>query len=183
MDKIILERPRKEKRLPRIIDKEHILSSLDNITNLKHKSIISIAYSVGLRVSEVINLKISDIDSNRMVITINQSKGRKDRIAPLTPKVLSLLRLYYSEFKPTKYLFNGQFTDQYSASSCNQLVKKHLGETYHFHLLRHSCFTNLTDQGVDIRVIQKLAGHSSSKTTEIYTHVSQNILKHLPLAV
>lgn len=182
-DKIDFSRPRSEKKLPRVIDKDHILTSIDKIDNLKHKAIISLAYSVGLRVSEVINLKISEIDSKRMILNINQAKCRKDRIVPLTPKILNLLREYFKEYKPKEYLFNGQFTNQYSAASCNEILKKYLGREYHFHLLRHSCFTNLTDQGVDIRVIQKLAGHSSSKTTEIYTHVSQNVLKNLPLAL
>jgi len=182
-DKIDFTRPRNEKRLPRIIDKNFILSSIDKIKNKKHKAIISLAYSVGLRVSEVINLKISDINSKRMVIIINQAKGRKDRIVPLTPKILGLLREYYIEYKPKEYLFNGQFTNRYSTTSCNEIIKKYLGEEYHFHLLRHSCFTNLTDQGVDIHAIQKLAGHNSSKTTEIYLHMSTQTLNQLPLAI
>jgi len=142
-----------------------------------------LAYSVGLRVSEVINLKICDIDSKRMVININQAKGRKDRVVPLTENMLNLLRYYYIQYKPKEYLFNGQFDLKYSSTSCNQIVKKYLGEDYHFHLLRHSCFTNLTGQNEDIRTIQKLAGHSSSKTTEIYCQVSKNTLKNLPLAI
>lgn len=178
-----IERPRKEKTLPRVIDKDFLLSRIEKIENLKHKTIISLAYSVGLRVSEVINLKITDIDSKRMVININQSKGRKDRIVPLTQNILELLRRYYVEYEPEFYLFNGQFDLKYSSTSCNQIVKKYLGDDYHFHLLRHSCFTNLTDQNIDIRTIQKLAGHSSSKTTEIYCQVSKNTLKNLPLAI
>lgn len=182
-DKVDFQRPRKEKHLPQVIDKEFLLERINKIENLKHKAIISLAYSVGLRVSEVINLKISDIDSKRMVITIRQAKGRKDRIVPLTQNILELFRDYYLEFKPKEYLFNGQFDSKYSTTSCNQLVKKYLGKDYHFHLLRHSCFTNLTEQGTDIRVIQKLAGHNSCKTTEIYTHVSKNVLNKLPLAI
>ena len=181
--KVTFKRPRKVKHLPRVIDKDYILQRISNIKNIKHKAILSLAYSVGLRVSEVINLLISDIDSTRMVITIRQAKGRKDRIVPLTPEILDVLRKYYKEFKPVKYLFNGQFKPQYSATSCNSIVKKYLGEQYHFHLLRHSCFTNLTDHGIDLRVIQKLAGHQSSRTTEIYTHVSTGLLKKLPLAL
>lgn len=178
-----IERPRKEKHLPRVIDKDFLIQKICSISNKKHRAILSIAYSVGLRVSEVINMKISDIDSERMVITIRQAKGRKDRIAPLTDNIIKLLREYYKEFRPKIYLFNGQNSLKYSATSCNQLMKKYLGKQYHFHLLRHSCFTNLTDQGVDLRVIQKLAGHKSSKTTEIYTHVSSNLLNKLPLAI
>lgn len=181
--KVDVERPRKEKSLPKIIDREFILNKCDDISNLKHKSIILLGYSVGLRVSEVVNLRISDIDSDRMIIVVRQSKGIKDRIVPLTQSILDLLRMYFKKYKPIEYLFNGQFSLKYSASSCNKIVKRYLGEKYHFHLLRHSCFTNLTDQGVDLRVIQKLAGHSSSKTTEIYTHVSNGVLKNLPLAV
>ena len=182
-NKVDFQRPRKEKTLPRIIDKYYLLNQISKIDNIKHKTIISLAYSVGLRVSEVINLKITDIDSKRMIINIIQSKGRKDRIVPLTQNILELLRKYYTEYKPVEYMFNGQSSPKYSSTSCNQLVKKYLGEEYHFHLLRHSCFTNLTDNNVDIRTIQKLAGHSSSKTTEIYCQVSKNTLRNLPLAI
>lgn len=182
-DKVSFKRPRKEKILPRIIDKDFLISQIAKIENLKHKAIISLAYSVGLRVSEIINLKIEDIDSKRMIINIRQAKGRKDRIVPLTQNILDLLRSYFIQFKPSTHLFNGQNSLKYSSSSCNAIVKKYLGEEYHFHLLRHSCFTNLTDQNVDIRTIQKLAGHSSSKTTEVYCQVSKNTLKNLPLAI
>lgn len=182
-DKVSFDRPKKNRKLPIVISKSHILNSIDSITNLKHKAIISIAYSVGLRVSEVINLKISDIDSDRMVISIKQSKGRKDRVLPLSEGVLSLLRDYYISYKPKVYLFNGQHSLKYTPTSCNNLVKKYIGKQYHFHLLRHSCFTNLVDQNVNLRVIQKMAGHSSSRTTEIYTHVSSNTIKNVPLAL
>jgi integrase len=183
IDKCIPERPRKEKHLPQVIDKEFLIERISKIENLKHKAIISLGYSVGLRVSEVVNLKIEDIDSKRMIINIKQSKNKKDRVVPLTENILNLLRDYYKKYKPKEYLFNGQKSLKYSATSCNQIVKKYLGKDYHFHLLRHSCFTNLTEQGVDIHAIQKLAGHSSSKTTEIYTHVSTNVLNNLPLAL
>lgn len=181
--KVDFTRPRKEKRLPKVIDRSLILSSLENIENKKHKAIIMLAYSVGLRVSEVVNLKISDIDSARMVITINQAKGRKDRVVPLSPAVLAALRVYFTDYHPETYLFNGQNSLKYSSASCNQIVKKYLGEKYHFHLLRHSCFTSLLESGTDIRIIQKVAGHQSSKTTEIYTHVSNAILQKIQLPV
>lgn len=183
LHKFNIERPRKYKSLPMVIDKNYILNCISNIKNKKHLAIISLSYSVGLRVSEVINLKIEDIDSKRMIINIRNAKGNKDRIAPLSQSILIILRKYYKEYKPYKYLFNGQNAIKYSAGSCNNIVKKYLGNNYHFHLLRHSCFTNLTDQGVDLRIIQKLAGHSSSKTTEIYTHVSTQLLNKLPLAI
>jgi len=175
-DKVSFERPRKERKLPQIIDKDFLLKRISLIENLKHKSIISLAYSTGMRVSEIINLKINDIDSNRMIINIRQAKGRKDRINPLSPNVLPLLRKYREKYNPKTYLFNGQFSLQYSANSCNQLVKHYIGEKYHFHLLRHSFATALLESGVDLRVIQMMLGHSSSKTTEIYTHVSTQLL-------
>lgn len=179
-----IERPRSEKKLPKVIDKEFLLEKISNIPNLKHKAILSLGYSVGLRVSEVINLKIEDIDSKRMIININNAKGRKDRIVPLTQNMLEILREYFKEYRPNIYLFNGQKKSlQYSSTSCNQIMKKYVGEKEHFHKLRHSCFTNLIENGTDIRIIQKLAGHKNIKTTEIYTHVSTNILSKINLAI
>ncbi len=183
IDKIVPERPRTEKHLPQIIDKVFLLNKILKIKNVKHKTIISLAYSVGLRVSEIINLKINDIDSKRMIINIYQGKGKKDRIVPLSQNILELLRIYWKEYKPTEFLFNGQNSLQYSSESCNNIVKKYLGNEYHFHLLRHSCFTTLLESGTDLRIIQKLAGHNSSKTTEIYTHVSTNLLSKIKLPI
>lgn len=175
--------PRSEKKLPQVIDASFIRAKLETIHNLKHKAIIMMAFSVGLRVSEVINLKIADIDSARMLITIRQAKGKKDRIVPLSPKVLEVLRRYYKAFKPKQYLFNGQCDLQYSAISCNQVVKHYIGKQYHFHLLRHSSFTTMLESGTDLRIIQKIAGHANSKTTEIYTHVSNTLLQKVLLPV
>ncbi len=122
LDKI--ERPRSEKKLPRIIDKDFLLDKLSKIENLKHKAILTLTYSTGMRVSEVINLKITDIDSKRMLIHIKNAKGNKDRIVPLSNTVLILLREYFKEYKPKEYLFNGQFNLKYSTRSCNEIVKK-----------------------------------------------------------
>lgn len=178
-NKVSFKRPRSEKKLPQIIDKEFLLDKISKIENLKHKAIISLAYSTGLRVSEVCNLKISDVDSKRMVINVFQAKGRKDRIVPLSENVLLLLREYFKQYQPKDFLFEGQFGGSYSHKSCNQIVKKHLGNKYHFHQLRHSNATALLESGVDLRIIQKCLGHSSVKTTQIYTHVSTNILKNI----
>jgi integrase/recombinase XerD len=175
--------PKKEKKLPQVIDKDYLLGCIEKIQNVKHKAIIALAYSTGMRVSEICNLKISDIDSKRMIITIRQSKGRKDRIVALSEKILQILRKYYIEFKPKEFLFNGQFDLKYSSRSCNQIVKKYIGKNYHFHELRHSNATALLEAGTDIRIIQKHLGHSSSKTTEIYTHVSTNLLNKMPLPI
>ncbi|MDA3867745.1 MAG: tyrosine-type recombinase/integrase [Salinivirgaceae bacterium] len=183
LDDIALERPRGERKLPRVIDHDHIIRQISKISNIKHKAIIMLAYSVGLRVGEIINLEITHIDSGRMVINILNAKGRKDRVLPLSENVLEVLRKYYHKEKPFKYLFNGQGKLQYSSTSCNNIVKKYLGENYHFHLLRHSCFTHLLESGTDLRLIQTIAGHKSSKTTEIYTHVSRSMLQNIPLPV
>jgi len=182
-DKVSFTRPRKEKKLPKVIDNYFILEKLSKIKNLKHKTILSITYSVGLRVSEVINLKIEDIDSKRMIIHIKNAKGKKDRIVPLSENILISLREYYKEYKPKEYLFNGQTNLQYSTNSCNKIVKKYLGDQYHIHQLRHSCFTHLLESGVDLRIIQEIAGHASSKTTEIYTHVSKRLLNRVLLPI
>jgi site-specific recombinase XerD len=134
-------------------------------------------------VSEIVNLKIEDIDSKRMIIHIKNAKGRKDRIVPLSLTVLTLLREYFKEYKPSDYLFNGQNSSQYSIRSCQQIYKKYIDENSSIHTLRHSSFTNLLESGTDLRIIQKIAGHSSSKTTEIYTHVSNILLSKVKLPI
>jgi site-specific recombinase XerD len=178
-DKVSFKRPKSERKLPKVIDGEFIKSKLSKIENIKHKAILTLAFSVGLRVSEIVNLKIEDIDSKRMIIHIKNAKGRKDRVVPLSQKVLELLREYFKEYRPKEYLFNGQNSNQYSIGSCQSIYKKYIDSTGHIHTLRHSCFTNLLENGTDLRIIQKIAGHSSSKTTEIYTHVSNQILSKI----
>lgn len=178
-----IERPKAEKKLPKVIDHNHIITQLSKIPNPKHKAILSLTYSVGLRVSEITNLKIEDIDSKRMLIHIKNAKGKKDRLVPLSENILLLLREYYKQFKPQTYLFNGQNKPQYSIQSCQRLYKKYIDKNSSIHTLRHSSFTKLLENGTDIRLIQKIAGHSSSKTTEIYTHVSTDLLKKLNLSI
>lgn len=182
-DKVSFKRPRTEKKLPKVIDGDYIKSQLSKIENLKHKSILTLTYSVGLRVSEVVNLKIEDIDSKRMLIHLKNAKGRKDRIVPLSQTVLELLRQYFKEYKPTVYLFNGQTGLQYSIGSCQKIYKKYIDSDSSIHTLRHSSFTSLLESGTDLRIIQKIAGHSSSKTTEIYTHVSNQLLNKINLPI
>lgn len=182
-DKVSFKRPRSEKKLPRVVESEILLSKLGKIGNIKHKAVLTLTYSVGLRVSEVVNLKIGDIDSKRMLIYVKNAKGRKDRVVPLSQTVLQLLRTYYKEYKPVNYLFNGQKSEQYSIGSCQLLYKKYIDKGTSIHTLRHSCFTNLLETGTDLRVIQKIAGHSSSKTTEVYTHVTNKLLSKVKLPV
>lgn len=179
--KVSFKRPRKSKKLPRVIDHHLLKSKIEKVKNIKHRAILALAFSDGLRVSEVINLKVKHIDSNRMIINIQKAKGNKDRVVPLSPYILELLREYYMLYKPKEYLFEGQSGGKYSASSCNNLFKNHIDPAGHFHLLRHSSFTSMLEHGTDIRTIQSIAGHKSSKTTEIYTHISNNILQNAAL--
>jgi len=172
-----LERPRKGSYLPQVLSKEEVSGLLRGSKNIKHKAILSLIYSAGLRRSELINLRVSDIDSKRMLIKIKNSKGAKDRVVGLSKKVLTLLREYYQLYKPKYYLFEGQQGGQYSGTSINNIFKHaklHAGikAAGGVHMLRHSFATHLHESGYDIRIIQELLGHKSSKTTEIYTHIS-----------
>ncbi|MBL7135232.1 MAG: site-specific integrase [Candidatus Marinimicrobia bacterium] len=174
-----LQRPKKEKKLPVVLSEEEVVKILRQIINLKHKCIIYLIYSAGLRLSEVINLKISDIDSSRKVITIKAAKGKKDRISLLSDRVLTLLREYYKQYKPKEWLFEGQKGGQYSKKSVqnifkNALLKSKIGKRASVHTLRHSFATHLLEQGTDLRYIQVLLGHKNSKTTEIYTHITKS---------
>jgi integrase/recombinase XerD len=182
-DKVSFKRPRSEKKLPKVIDSELIKTKLSEIENIKHKAILTLTFSVGLRVSEIVNLRIEDIDSKRMLIHIKNAKGRKDRVVPLSQTVLDLFRLYYKQYRPTNYLFNGQNSEQYSIGSCQKIYKKYIDDESSIHTLRHSSATALLENGTDLRVIQKILGHSNVKTTEIYTHVSNQILSKVNLVV
>jgi integrase/recombinase XerD len=183
IDKI--HRPRREKVLPNVLSKEEIKQILNAHANLKHKTMLSLIYSCGLRRSELINLKPADIDSKRGIIIIRQSKGKKDRIAPLSPKILEMLREYYIGYKPKLWLFEGQNAgEQYSEYSLQSVLKQALKKVGNkkpvtLHWLRHSYATHLLESGTDLRYIQELLGHNSSKTTEIYTHVSTKSLQQI----
>jgi len=181
LNTINLERPRKEKHLPRVIDSETLIQKINQIQNIKHKTILSLAYSTGMRVSEIINLKIEDVDSKRMLIKIINGKGKKDRFVPLSKNILNSLREYYKQYKPKIYLFNGQNCQQYSISSCQKIYKTYIDKVSSFHCLRHSAATKILENGTDIHIIQKLLGHKNVKTTEIYTHVSNELLSKINL--
>lgn len=179
-----IERPRKSKPLPKVLSKEEVGLIINGVQNLKHKALLSLIYSTGIRRSEVLNLRITDIDSNRGIITIRNAKGNKDRIVGLSSKILILLRNYYRQYKPKEYLFEGPSGKQYSGSSIGHIFKnarmkagiKILGGV---HILRHSYATHLHEAGYDIRIIQELLGHKSLKTTEIYTHISSKSIKNV----
>lgn len=180
-----IDRPRKENRLPKVLSKGEIKRIITNCNNLKHKCILSLIYSAGLRRSELINLKITDIISDRGLICIVAAKGKKDRYSLLSKELTNSLRKYYREYRPEIWLFEGaKAGTQYSASSIANILKyacykSRISRRITPHMLRHSFATHLLEQGTDLRYIQNLLGHSSSKTTEIYTHVSNHKLSDI----
>jgi len=181
-----LLRPKKKKKLPKVLNKREVKEIIAAVDNLKHQLILILTYSAGLRVSEVVKLKISDIDSDRMLIYVRSAKGYKDRYTLLSESALTKLRLYVRAFQVHKYdgqwLFPGQDKDKHLSKRSAQKVFKRackkagINKEVGIHSLRHSFATHLLEQGVDLRYIQNLLGHKSSATTEIYTHVSNKNL-------
>ena len=174
-----IERPRKEIILPNVLSKTEVGAILKATNNVKHKTMISVIYSCGLRRSEAIGLKISDIDSKRMMIKITGAKGKKDRYVQLSDGLLKLLREYYTEYKPKLWLFEGQNGGHYAVESISSLLKTAaqkagINKRVYPHMLRHSFATHQLEQGIDIRFIQSWLGHESVKTTQRYTHVSEH---------
>ena len=172
-----IQRPRKEKKLPEVFSEQEVALILKQPENLKHRTILYTIYSAGLRRSEALNLKIGDIDSGRNCIVIRAAKGKKDRLTLLSKKNLALLREYYTVYRPKHYLFEGVNGGQYSVTSLRKIfyrapkasgIKKEAS----LHTLRHSFATHLLEQGTDIRYIQSLLGHTSPRTTQIYTHIT-----------
>ena len=179
-----IDRPRREKMLPVVLSEEEVRTIIDKAKNIKHKCILMLIYSGGLRLSEVTNLKIGDVDSKRMQIMIKNAKGKKDRYTILSKKALECLREYYKLFKPKIWLFEGAGGGQYSERSVQLIFKGLLNQTdiakyATVHTLRHSFATHLLENGTDLRYIQELLGHSSPKTTQVYTHVSTKAIKDI----
>lgn len=185
IDVELIHRPKKQYRLPNVLSKEEVIAILQSPTNIKHKTMLSLIYACGLRRSELLNIKPLDIDSKRGLLIIRQSKGKKDRLVPISEKVIEMLRAYYKMYKPKIWLFEGQFEGtQYSETSLQEVLKiaikkVNIKKPVSLHWLRHSYATHLLESGVDLRYIQELLGHKSSKTTEIYTHVSQKSLQKI----
>jgi len=169
-------RPKKHKRLPKVLSEQEILNGINSCKNIKHKAILATLFSTGMRRSELINLKVRDIDSKNMIIRIRGGKGFKDRNVPLTDSLLTLLRDYYRLHKPIHFLFQGT-KGKYSATSLSNITKKYLNINPHG--IRHSRGTNLINNGADITEVQKYFGHASCKTSQIYIHVSVDNLKKL----
>lgn len=187
---IVIERPMKERKLPEVLSLEEVDAIFNVCKNYKHLMILKTIYACGLRVSEVVNLAIQDINSKRNTIKIRIGKGKKDRIVPIPEELLAELRHYYKAYRPHKYLFEGQGSSKetpkkYSASSIQSIIKKlskqaGIRRVITPHTLRHSYATHLYEHGVNLRSIQVLLGHESSKTTEIYTRVSNTHIANTP---
>ena len=180
-----VHRPKRPKTLPNVLSKQEVKLILDAHANIKHKVMLSLIYACGLRRSELIALKPNHVDSKRELLLIKQAKGRKDRIVPLPNKIVEMLRKYYKSYKPKMWLFEGQEPGRpYTAESLQQvlkqaLIKAKINKPVSLHWLRHSYATHLLENGTDLRYIQELLGHNSSRTTEIYTHVSTQNIKNI----
>jgi site-specific recombinase XerD len=179
-----IPRPKKKSSLPKVISKSDIVKLFAQINNLKHLVMLKLCYGMGLRVSEIVNLKITDIDSNRMLVHIENAKGKKDRYVTLPLSILDDLRKYYKIYRPKIYLFEGQYGGQYSIRSVqsvfkNSMKKAKINKAVGIHGLRHSYATHLMESGTDMVFIQKLLGHNDIKTTEIYAKVSKRQLSSI----
>lgn len=175
---------RKNKKLPIVLSQEEVQRMFNVCENLKHKVILALLYSTGLRVSELLNLRWKHIDRSRMVINIIQAKGNKDRQVPLSEMLIPLLEKYYRAYKSVDFVLNGQNTAQYSERSVGEVIKQlaekaGINKRVYTHLMRHCAFTHMVEMGTDIKLIQKVAGHANVKTTDIYTHISHNIVSKI----
>jgi integrase/recombinase XerD len=185
LDPQLIHRPRQPKSLPNVLSKEEVKALLASLANLKHKAMLSLIYGCGLRSGELLRLKAEHIDSRRLVVIIKQAKGNKDRIAPLSIKFIELLREYFKAYRPKVYLFEGQVAgNPYDARSLQLVLKQAVAKTkikkpVTLHWLRHSYATHLLEAGTDLRYIQEILGHKSSKTTELYTHVSTKSIQKI----
>ncbi|REJ82812.1 MAG: integrase [Bacteroidetes bacterium] len=183
LDKIVL--PKKDRKLPNVLSKEEVQALLRASFNVKHRAMLSLIYCCGLRRGELLSLKLHDVDSTRNVLVIRQAKGRKDRIAPLPEKMIDQLREYYKMYRPETYLFEGDKPgNRYSERSLENVFhrarkKSGIRKPATLHWLRHSYATHLMEAGTDLRYIQELLGHKSSRTTEIYTHVSKKKISEI----
>lgn len=180
-----LSRPRREHRLPNVLSKDEVKNMLKSCRNLKHRAMLSLIYACGLRRSELLNLRPEHIDSRRELLIIKNAKGKKDRIVPLPVAMIRLLREYYLAFRPQTWLFEGvNAGNQYDERSLQLVLKKAvrvagIKKPVTLHWLRHSYATHLHESGVDIHMIQLILGHKSTRTTEIYTHVSNKSISRV----
>lgn len=180
-----IKRPKKDRKLPAILSRDEIFRLLSSVANVKHRAILMLTYSAGLRVGEVVKLRLEDIDAQRKLIHIKGAKGRKDRYTILSDVELATLRKYLKEYGQSKWLFPSQDKERYIttrtvekifSNACNAAK---ISKPVTVHSLQHNFATHLLESGVDLRYIQELLGHYSSKTTEIYTHVSNKDLSRI----
>jgi integrase/recombinase XerD len=179
-----IEYPRSNKKLPIVLSQDEIQRMFTACTNLKHKVILALLYSCGLRVSELINLQWKHIDRSRMIINIIAAKGNKDRQVALPLVIIPLLEKYYRLYKSQIFVLNGQLQLKYSETSIRQMIKQlakkaGINKRVYTHLIRHCTFTHMVEQGLDINLIQKIAGHNNVKTTMIYCHLSDNLISKI----
>lgn len=179
-----IERPKKPRKLPVVLSLKQVISIINNTQNLKHRCILLTIYTSGIRVGELINLKVSDIIRDRKCIHIRGAKGKKDRFSILSDSLLHTLDEYLDQYQPNIWLFEGYYRNQYSVRSVQNILKRSaqkagIRSRCTVHTLRHSFATHLLEQGVNLRIIQELLGHYSCKTTEIYTHVAKTSISHL----
>jgi integrase/recombinase XerD len=179
-----IPRPKKPSILPKVISTKDIKKLFEVTTNIKHNTMLKLCYGMGLRVSEIVALKIKDIDSERMQVFIERGKGKNDRYVNLPESILLQMREYFKEYKPKMYLFEGQYGGMYSVRSAQQvfkdaLEKANINKTIGIHGLRHSYATHLMESGTDVMFIQKLLGHRDIKTTLRYVHVSKKEVKNI----
>jgi integrase/recombinase XerD len=179
-----IPRPKKQSKLPKVIHISDVKTIFEKTTNLKHNTLLKLCYGMGLRVSEIVNLKVKDIDSKSMQVFVERAKGKKDRYANLPESILEQLRKYYTIYKPTNYLFEGQYGGKYSIRSAQQIFKDALknakvNKTLGIHSLRHSFATHLLEKGTDVRFIQELLGHKDIRTTLLYTSVSDKSIRNI----
>ena len=185
LDPELIHRPKRARVLPNVLSKEEVKAILESPTNLKHRAMLSLIYACGLRRSELLNIKPQDILSDRKLLHIKQSKGKKDRITPLSDKLMEMLREYYKTYTPKTWIFEGQYKGApYSGKSLESVLKQavskaKINKPVTLHWLRHSYATHLLESGTDLRYIQELLGHNSSRTTEIYTHVSNKSIQQI----
>lgn len=173
-----IERPMKEWRLPEVLSEEEVLAIFEAVKNLKHRTMLMLIYSAGLRRSELLNLRLGDVDLYRNIVFIRGGKGRKDRQSIMAQVLAPIVQKYLEEYQPKFWLFEGQFGEQYSATSLQQVLKRAVTDAgikkrVRLHMLRHSFATHLLEHGTSTRYIQVLLGHESPKTTEIYAHVTK----------
>ena len=181
---IEIHRPKKQSKLPKVIEVHDLRKMFDLTLNMKHNTMLKMIYGMGLRVSEIVNLKVNDVDSERMQVFIERAKGKKDRYANLPESLLNQLRNYYKEYRPKEYLFEGQYGGAMSSRSAQQIFKSamfraKITKDFGIHSLRHSFATHLLDNGTDIRFIQELLGHKDIKTTLIYANVSDKSIRKI----